>query len=135
MHATTSSISACSIKGEPKTRKGRSEAGAFMLERFTLEWSPLYRGVALFRQPLQRRDLSVQASCQVHPPQCVDLFQRLFGFTIACVQRSEVDPIRGFAGISRHGPRQVNLRKLVVVQNVALEIRVSDVEARDRVGT
>src|SRR6185437_11646174 len=131
MQATTSSISACSICGEPKIRKGCSGAGLLITKSACTQvvGRPLRRSLALFRQPLQHRDLSVQPTGEIHASQGVDLFQRLFGLAVARIQRGQVDAIRGFARVAGDRTRKVNLRLHAVMQDVALEVGVRAIQS------
>jgi hypothetical protein len=91
------------------------------------------RDLALFRKLFQGCDLSVEPSGKVHASQRVDLLQGLFGLAVAGVQRGQVDAVGGFVGRSVDGAFEVRDGKLVVVQDVALEVRVRAVEPRDGV--
>src|SRR6185437_2292241 len=135
MHATTSSISACSISGEPKIRKGCSGADLLITKSACSQVvdRTLRRNLALFRQPLKYCDLSVEPTGEVHASQGVDLFQRLFGLAITRIQRGQIDPVRRFAWVAGDRTRKVNLRLRVVVQDVALEVGVGSVQTCNRV--
>src|SRR6185437_6406985 len=131
MQATTSSISACSIRGEPKIRKGCSGAGLLITKSACsriVGW-PLRRSLALFRQPLQHRDLSVEPTGKVHASQGIDLFQRLSGLAVARIQRSQINPVRGFARVARDRTCEVNLRLHAVMQDIALEVGVRAIQS------
>src|SRR6185437_7172777 len=76
MHATTSSISACSIRGEPKIRNGSSGFWVGMVACLCLNGGRLSLSRLAFPgidQPFERGDLSIEPPSQVHAPQLGDL--------------------------------------------------------------
>jgi hypothetical protein len=126
-------------KPRPSLQPAEVQSGEHSKARFEwlaseiLGWSA--RPLPLLRQPFQGCDLAIKPSGEVHPPQGVDLLQRLFGLAVACVKRGQIDTVCGFSWVVCNSARKVNLCLHVIVQDVTLEISVRAIESRDRMRT